>query len=244
MSQLTLTWQALLWCLLPLLISGAIFWTWNRDKIHELSLASLRMLLQLVGVGYVLTWLFGSPSLWVSAGVVIFMISISSWIAIRPVEHCSMSKPQLLLYSSVALAISVVLHLSITLFFVLPVDPWYTPSIFIPLAGMYFSNTMNGISLSVERYYSELNQHTQPLTARQVAFNAAMIPQINGLLAVGLVSLPGMMTGQILAGIDPLVAVRYQIMIMIMILGTTCVGSFAVLSFLSIENKKASLGSS
>ena len=66
--------------------------------------------------------------------------------------------------------------------------------------------------------------------AREIAFKACMIPQINSLLAVGLVSLPGMMTGQILSGVDPLIAVRYQIMIMTMILSSA--GISAIIYFL------------
>ena len=84
---------------------------------------------------------------------------------------------------------------------------------------MIFANTMNSISICIERFEKEI-QTSSFIKARESSFKASMIPQINSLLAVGLVSLPGMMTGQILSGIDPLIAVRYQIMIMIMLLST------------------------
>ena len=104
---------------------------------------------------------------------------------------------------------------------------------------MYFANTMNAISLAAERYHSELQNNQLADNARLTAFHAAMIPQINSLLAVGLVALPGMMTGQILSGVSPLIAVRYQIMIMAMILGTAGLGAALMLWLLARTNKRS-----
>ena len=197
----------------------------------EVIVASARMMLQLLCVGYVLIFLFDNPSPWTSLAVVTVMIAAASWIAIRPVrQQRGFLGPALL-----ALAISVSLHLLISLKLVMDIEAWYTPSVLIPLAGMYFANTMNAISLSAERYLAELNAGKAPQQARLTAFNAAMIPQINGLLAVGLVALPGMMTGQILSGVSPLIAVRYQIMIMAMILGCSGLGSAILLTRLKAE---------
>ena len=94
-------------------------------------------------------------------------------------------------------------------------EPWFKPSIVIPLAGMVFAVGMNGISLFAERYFAELGR-VDEVQARNIAYTATLIPITNSLMAVGLVSLPGMMTGQILSGVSPLIAVRYQIMIMLM----------------------------
>ena len=103
---------------------------------------------------------------------------------------------------------------------VLHVEPWYQPTVVIPLAGMIFANAMNSVSLAGERLYSEIGHRLDYRRARNAAFQAAMIPVVNSLLAVGLVSLPGMMTGQILAGTSPLIAARYQIIVMCMIFGS------------------------
>ncbi len=82
---------------------------------------------------------------------------------------------------------------------------------------MIFANAMNAISLAAERFTSELaHQQTYP-QARNIAFGTALIPITNSLLAVGLVSIPGMMSGQILSGITPVIAARYQIMVMCML---------------------------
>ena len=85
---------------------------------------------------------------------------------------------------------------------------------------MIFANAMNAVSISAERFESEISRDHSYLNARAASYKAALIPIVNALFAVGLVSLPGMMTGQILSGIDPLIAVRYQIMVMLMILGS------------------------
>lgn len=99
----------------------------------------------------------------------------------------------------------------------LQLEPWYLPRYVVPLAGMVFANAMTSVSLAAERLYAELGHGLQWEQARLAAYQAAMIPVINALFAVGLVSLPGMMTGQILSGVSPLVAARYQIMVMCMI---------------------------
>ena len=220
----TISWLALAWCFIPIVLVGLIYWHWIGD-LTELAIASVRMVLQLIMVGYLLVVIFAEPSIWVSLLVLLVMFMVASWISIRPVrQHAGLIKP-----AAIALLISVALHLSISVLMVLQVEIWFEPRVLIPLAGMYFANTMTSISLTAERYFSELENRKEVQLARRSAFQAAMIPQINGLLAVGLVALPGMMTGQILSGVSPLIAVRYQIMIMAMILGTAGIGSFLFL---------------
>ncbi len=226
----TISWFGLAWCLLPIALVCGIYWHWQ-GNVREVLVANSRMVVQLIGVGYLLIFLFDNPSPWTSLAVVSVMIAAASWIAIRPVRD----QPGFWLPAVWALAIAVTVHLLISLVLVMEVESWYTPSVLIPLAGMYFANTMNAISLSAERYSSEIKQGQDFQQARLTAFNAAMIPQINGLLAVGLVALPGMMTGQILSGVSPLIAVRYQIMIMAMILGCSGLGSAILLSRLSAK---------
>jgi len=114
---------------------------------------------------------------------------------------------------------------------VLVLDPWYLPSYMIPLGGMIFANSMNSISLAGERLESEIAKGITYEKGRVIALNAALIPITNSLLAVGLVSIPGMMTGQILSGVSPFIAARYQIMVMCMIFGST---GISVSLFLSL----------
>ena len=142
------------------------------------------------------------------------MLVASSWIALAAVrEH----RRPLLFASLAAITVGGGLTLALVTQVVLQLSPWYMPRYMIPLAGMVFANAMTAVSLAAERLYAE-RQHGQSWNAaRRAAYQAAMIPVINSLLAVGLVSLPGMMTGQILSGVSPLVAARYQIMVMCMI---------------------------
>lgn len=224
----TISWFDLSWCLIPICLVSIIYYYWH-GKPQDILLASMRMIIQLVAVGYVLVSIFENPSPWISLGIVSVMMCIAAWIAIRPIRH----QPGFLIPALIALSTSVSIHLVICLALVLKADSWYQPQLLIPIAGMFFANTMNGISLAAERYQSELNNQIPPDQARINAFHAAMIPQINGLLAVGVVALPGMMTGQILSGVSPLVAVRYQIMIMTMILGTSGLGAAIMLWLVS-----------
>lgn len=224
----TIAWFDLAWCLIPVVLVIGIYISWQ-GKPSEVLIASLRMVVQLVAVGYVLVSIFNNPSPYISLAIVAIMLLVATWIAIRPVRHHS----GYFLPAVIALGISVVFHLSISIVLVLKAEDWFKPALLIPLAGMYFANTMNAISLAAERYHSELHNGKEENQARLTAFHAAMIPQINSLLAVGVVALPGMMTGQILSGVSPLIAVRYQIMIMAMMLGASGLGAAIMLWLLA-----------
>jgi putative ABC transport system permease protein len=154
------------------------------------------------------------------------MIMASSWIALRTLP----SQRSMLFWHAVAATLlgggGVLI---IMIWPVLDVKPLYKSQVIIPLAGMIFANSMNTISLAMERLDAELNNQLPYLQARKVAFNAALIPIINSLFAVGLVSLPGMMTGQVLAGVSPLVAVRYQVIVMCMIFASAALSTACIL---------------
>jgi putative ABC transport system permease protein len=108
----------------------------------------------------------------------------------------------------------------------------------IPLAGMIFASSMNGVSLAAERLAAEMERGVSYLKSRGIALRAALIPITNSLFAVGLVSLPGMMTGQILSGISPLIAVRYQIMVMCMIFSAVGFSTAFFLILVKPQNSK------
>ena len=104
---------------------------------------------------------------------------------------------------------------------VIGIKPWFDPRYMVPLAGMIFAGAMNTVSLAAERLQAEQDKGAPYLEARRTALQAALIPVINSLFAVGLVSLPGMMTGQILAGGSPIVAAKYQIVVLAMLFGAS-----------------------
>ncbi|MEP6391272.1 MAG: ABC transporter permease [Halioglobus sp.] len=199
--------------LVPVALTLVIMWRWSMDVGNALY-ALGRMLIQLLLIGYVLAWIFGAKTGWLILLVLLIMAVTSSWIALRtaPGERLPLFGAA---FTGIFLGGGFVLAL-IT-FAVLELSPWYLPNYMIPLAGMAFANAMTAVSLAVERLYAELNHGESWQRARTTAFQAAMIPVVNSLFAVGLVSLPGMMTGQILSGVSPSIAARYQIMVMCMI---------------------------
>ncbi|MFK5924596.1 MAG: ABC transporter permease [Verrucomicrobiota bacterium] len=211
----------LLVMLLPLTLVAVIYWKWV-GRPAEIGVATARMVLQLLAVGYFLAYLFGTESMWVGLGVFAFMIGVSSWIAMRSTTGRSKATYRRMFFS-IGLAGSV--NLLLVVLFVLKLDPWYQARFIIPIAGMIFSTGMNVVSLCAERYESEMKNSGDHELARKEAYRASLIPQVNSFLAVGLVALPGMMTGQILSGVSPLIAVRYQIMVMCMIMGTAGLAS-------------------
>jgi len=161
--------------------------------------------------------------------ILLFMLSIASWISLYPIRQIRKK-----LYSKVfiSLLISCGSTLILVVFFVIRLSPWYQTSYLIPIAGMIFANSMNAISLVSERFHKEIARGECYKEARNISFGASMIPIVNTFFAVGLVSLPGMMTGQILAGVDPLIAVRYQIMVMAMLFGASGLSSIIFLTLL------------
>ncbi|SNY94246.1 putative ABC transport system permease protein [Cohaesibacter sp. ES.047] len=172
-----------------------------------------RMLVQLITIGFVLTYLFTAAHSYLVLMVIGVMMLAATWISLNPLKSPSKI---LYLYAFAAVFTAGSITLVTVTVFVLQADPWYQPRLIIPLSGMVYVVSMNAISLSAERLISELEKQASYEDARKAAANAALIPIINSLLAVGLVSLPGMMTGQILSGVDPLIAVRYQIVVMLM----------------------------
>jgi putative ABC transport system permease protein len=201
----------------PVFIVVAIQIRWAvsaRSSIYAIG----RMLLQLMLIGYVLLFLFESKHAILVSLVLVMMITVSSWIALRPISSV---RRGLYPVTLAAIAVSGLPTLFLATEWVLDVTPWYAPRIVIPLAGMIFANSMNSVSIAAERYSSELSAGVDRSDARRKAFEAALIPLINSLLAVGLVALPGMMTGQVLAGVSPLIAARYQILVMCMLFGSS-----------------------
>lgn len=215
---------------IPVLLVIFMLWRWNQNAKTAIY-AVLRMLIQLLLIGYVLGYIFEAENAIIVVGVLSVMLFASALIALRTMkEHRS----ALLLRALLSILVGGGLVLILVTQGVLRLEPWFLPSYMIPLAGMIFANSMNAVSLAGERLSTELNRGENYVSARNQALQAALIPITNSLFAVGLVSLPGMMTGQILSGVSPLIAARYQIMVMCMIFGST--GMSAIL-FLVLTRK-------
>lgn len=216
--------------ILPLLVVGYFYYRWTENKT-EILFASFRMCVQLILIGYVLTSLFENNSHWLLGLLILIMVVASSLIARRHICNKNFKTYLTILFS---IGAGGTINLLLILIFVLDLPNIFEPRVVIPLAGMIYANSMNAISLAAERFDKE-RTHLSYEKARAIAFKASMIPQINTFLAVGFVSLPGMMTGQILSGVDPLVAVRYQIVVMAMVLGSG--GMSNIMYLLSLKEK-------
>ena len=212
---------------LPVIVLIAIMRLWGLSISNSIY-ANFRMLIQLLLIGYVLTFIFETDQPIIIGLVVFFMIFMSTWIAMRPLKEKGIY-PFIVIFLSLALSGLAVLFLISQ--FIVDLPRWFEPNFVVPIAGMIFANSMNTVSLAGERFFIEKDRGEDYQGSRKIALETALIPQINALFAVGLVSLPGMMTGQILSGIEPLMAARYQIMVMCMIFSTAGLSAVTYMSF-------------
>ncbi len=233
---ITLSLGQLALAFIPVAVTLGVLFRWSYGTGNA-AYALGRMVIQLMAIGYVLAWIFRADNGLLILLVLAIMLSASAWIALGTArEH----RRELLAAAFFSILLGGGLTLVMITQAVLQVEPWYLPRYMIPLAGMVFSNAMTAVSLAAERLYSELGHGMTWEEARIKAYQAAMIPVINSLLAVGLVSLPGMMTGQILSGVSPLIASRYQIMVMCLIFASAGISTALFLS-LSRRRVQASL---
>ena len=177
----------LAWGLIPVFITLWLIRHWAISPKRAL-LAIARMLLQLLLIGYVLTYIFDSDSPLLISGVLSIMLLAASWIALDSLPGRSLPMIGLSLLSVAGGGLFTLLVITQG---VMHLEPWYKPSVIIPIAGMIFSNSMNTISLAGERFFSEFGRDGDYCQARNTAYQAALIPVTNALMAVGLVSLPG-----------------------------------------------------
>jgi putative ABC transport system permease protein len=216
---------------IPVLVVIYLIWNWKlkyKNSIYAIS----RMLIQLLLIGYFLGYIFAADNSLIVLAVLAIMLFSSSIIALRTMH---IPKKTLYLKSFWAILVSGGIILILITQGVLGLQPWYLPSYMIPLAGMIFANAMNSVSIAGERLEAELKRDMPYIQARNIALKASLIPITNSLFAVGLVSLPGMMTGQILSGISPFIAARYQIMVMCMVYGSAGISSAIFLTLVKSD---------
>ncbi len=206
----------------------------------RLLLAAARTVVQLLLLSLVLLWIFEASRWYFVLALMAAMTLVAGWAAVRRVERYYAG---LLLDSVLAIWASSWCITAVGLFGVLGVDPWYRPQYAIPLLGMVLHNTLNGISLGMDRFNNELiakrpevetllalgaTRWEAARPAMQDAVRTGMIPTINSMMVIGIVSIPGMMTGQLLAGVNPFQAGFYQMMIMFLIAAGSTLGTVTV----------------
>lgn len=205
----------------------------------SLLIAGTRMVIQLLLVGLVLKAVFDRAELlWIGL-IAIAMLMVAGY------ESAARQKRRLAGWWSIGVGVAAMFVSSfavtvLALVVILGPSPWYTPQYAIPLLGMLLGNTMTGVALGLDRLTQSLWAQRRMVEARLMlghpwseavadirrdCTRAGLIPTLNAMAAAGIVSLPGMMTGQILAGSPPVEAVKYQILIMCLIMGATTGGT-------------------
>lgn len=244
MNAIEIGWGQLLISLVFILLAAAASLYYRLRMERDLVVGTVRTFAQLALVGYLLQFVFDLQNPWLILLLYLWMLF---WAAQAIHGRVDESEVAILGPTFVAMAVTFTLITVVVTSAVVQVEPWYKPQYFIPLGGMIAGNAMNAISISLERLLSGLRQQRGEVELilslggswdeaarklRREAIRAGMIPSVNAMMTVGLVSLPGMMSGQILAGADPTQAVRYQILVMLMLVGATALGTLIVVNLI------------
>jgi putative ABC transport system permease protein len=203
---------------------------WQRLGLEkDFVIGAIRTIVQLLLVGYVLVYIFAVGRWYITVAALLLMLTVATFAAVgRQKKKAGRSLHWI---TGTAMLLGSGFTLVYISALVVRVHPWYDPRYMIPIFGMIVGSAMNGASIALERLAGEMEARraeveaylalgaTYQQASRQPvrqALRASLIPTVNGLMVVGLVTLPGMMTGQILAGSSPLTAVRYQIVVVFM----------------------------
>ncbi len=218
---------------LMILVAAIISLLLSLGLVRSLLIATARTFIQLLALGFILRWLFTMERAYIVIGMMIFMCIMAAQTSLARVKA---SPGKLYLNTFVSIMLSGFIFSFFLLAVIINVEPWYKARYLIPLGGMVIGNSMNGLSIGLDRLFSDLRSRRHEvemilalggtrwessLKSIRSAVAAGMIPTINAMSAVGLVHVPGMMTGQVLAGADPIIAAKYQILIMLTLTAAT-----------------------
>jgi putative ABC transport system permease protein len=251
-SYLELSYWQVAAAALLIAINGLVSLSLRLGMERQLAIASIRMTIQLLLVGLVLRWVFAFNAAYAVVSLMVLMTLIAG---VSAVQRTTSRFSGIWTSSVVSVWASSWLVTGCALFGIVQVEPWYRPQYAIPLLGMILGNTLSGISLGLERFGSDLDVRRDEIetllalgatrweaanSAVREAIRTGMIPTVNAMMVTGIVSLPGMMTGQLLSGVDPIQAVKYQIVIMFLLASGTALGtvSIVLLSFSRLFNAR------
>ena len=234
-------WQGLALATLFVVFVGIVSIRMSLGITKDLAIATVRTYVQLLALGFVLRAVFRINNAWLVVGLILLMVLAAAQIVLKRSPD---APPGIFGSAFVAMALTGFIVTFAVTGVIVQVKPWYLPQYVIPLAGMVLGNSMTGIALAIERVYSDFDAREDELLALTAlgatpweaahgsirdALRAGLIPTINSMAAAGLVFIPGMMAGQILAGADPVTATGYQIVVMLMVAAATALGSLVAL---------------
>ncbi len=209
---------------------------------RRIAIATIRMVLQLVAIGFVLRFVFALREPAVTLALVVVMALVAAReVATRPAQRLAGFGNHLVGAASVGLAVILTALLALTT--AIRPQPWYDPRYAVPLVGIILGNVLNAASITLDVILggfareqgaiearlaqgATFREASRPLVMR--AIRQGLLPIINAMSASGIVTLPGIMTGQILAGMDPLEAVKYQILLMFLLAGASGLAAVAI----------------
>lgn len=244
MEIIQLSWFQLAIGFLILIIPAGIFWWYKTDLNRQMVIATIRMTLQLLFVGYYLEYLFEYDNAWLNAAWIIVMVIVADFATIDRSDL--KAKRSLIIPIFFATFLGIIL---INLFFlelVIQLRTFLEAQYAIPITGMVLGNCLRSNVIGINDFYYNLKNNKERYQfylasgatraeALYPFFQSALKKSANPTLAtmatIGLVSLPGMMTGQILSGISPMTAIQYQIMIMLAIFSGTILSVFLAIKF-------------
>ncbi len=227
-------------CLAFVVVAGVGSLLFKLRLEKDLVWGTVRTFAQLFLVGYILKFIFDIKNPYL---VILCYIWMIFWAAQTISGRVKEKEVRLFTPTFVSMVVSYMIVAFAVTGAILQVKPWYTPQYFIPLGGMIIGNSMNAISIALDRLFSDLRKESDTIELAlclgatyqeatgdilRTVIKAGMIPSINALMTVGLVSLPGMMTGQIMSGTQPLTAIKYQILVMLMLVASTAIGTSIV----------------
>jgi len=223
-----------------LLVAAGLSLAFSLGMVRPLLVAALRLYLQLIALGFVLRWVFDVSTPLLVLALLLLMAAVGTQTLLARLRGA----PRGLFPGTLgSLTVSCFVVTFAVTAVVVRVEPWYEPRYVIPIAGMVIGNSLNGMALCLDRLFGDLRARAAEIEAllclgatpweavrpsARTAFRSALIPTINSMSAAGIVFIPGMMTGQVLAGADPGVAAGYQIVVFLMISAATTIGSIAV----------------
>ena len=250
--QIVLTYADIALASSLIIIVLVVSWFLRLRLTKTLVIAAVRTVIQLSFIGLILAWIFAREQ-WYEVLIILTIMTLIAGSAAK--NRVKRTYKGLLIDTLIAVSASAVLVTVIAISLILQVQPWYTPQFIIPILGLILGNSLTAISLTsnqlIENLHGQqgriemmLSLSAKPFEAVHEQIRAAIVigmtPTLNSMLVVGIVSLPGMMTGQILAGADPTQAVRYQIVTMFLICGSSTLGCTisALLIYRRFFNKK------
>jgi putative ABC transport system permease protein len=236
-----LDWWGVAWASLPVAACMILLAVQRLGQVRPMAIAIARMVVQLWLLGLVLGAVFRAENPWLVMATASVMLAVASHtVGARQGKSRWLIRGEAL----VSMALGIVVPMGVSVTIALHLQPWYRPETFIPLLGMILGNSVTSVSVAAERLASELTADRDLVevrlalgaTARQAAMPAlrsavrtGLTPIINNMAIVGVVSIPGMMSGQLLAGSDLAQAIRYQIMIYLAIAATATISTLILL---------------